>query len=205
MLVLKLTASAVLALGLSGAAQALTLLDGPGCDTSQLTTSDDCAGTYSGNDANQNLDGLFGQSDWEEIAKVDSDQGTDGILTVTANQPAPELLNLVAQVETEEDEGATGGGWSVTGWDGWSTVMAVLKGGNSFSAYLLDLTDTSGQWNTLGLAKGNGKPGPGLSHFTLYGIEGQTPPPSTIPLPAAGWLMLGAIGGLGLAARRRKG
>jgi hypothetical protein len=169
--------SAVIALGLggAGAANALTLLPGPGCDIGQLTTSTACAGTFAGNDANQSLDGLFGVDGWTELAKVDSDSGTGGILTVTG--------------------GGTSGSWSVSGWDGLTRVMAVLKGGPSFSAYLLDLGSTGGSWTTAGLARGNGQAGPGLSHFTLYAAP--------IPLPAGGVLLLTALGGLALARRRK--
>lgn len=39
--------------------------------------------------------------------------------------------------------------------------------------------------------------GGGLSHFTEFGV-------APIPLPAAGFLLIGALGGLGFAARRRR-
>ncbi len=73
--------------------------------------------------------------------------------------------------------GGTSGGWTLTGVDT-SNLMVVLKGGNSFSAYELNGA-TSGDWNTLGLEKGNGEPGPGLSHFTVYEAE-PVPEPLTI-------------------------
>ncbi len=41
-------------------------------------------------------------------------------------------------------------------------------------------------------------PGNGLSHYTEYGVASQ------IPLPAAGWLLLTGLAGLGFAAKRRK-
>jgi hypothetical protein len=47
--------------------------------------------------------------------------------------------------------------------------------------------------------------------FKIYKIKvsyDDTPPPpqpgGVIPLPAAGWLMLGAIGGLGILGRRKR-
>ncbi|BAQ62636.1 hypothetical protein GM3708_3042 [Geminocystis sp. NIES-3708] len=128
------------------------------CSTANLTTSILCEGPFSGNDSNSNLDGIFGLNNWTEFAKVDDDNGTDKGLTVTG--------------------GGTSGGWSLDlGGDGshkYSGVMAVLKGGPSYSAYLLglDVLDNfnflNGTWNTDGIYKGNGDPNPGLSHFTIY-------------------------------------
>ena len=170
-------AAAIAAIGSGATASTVGLTDLGTCNIGQLTTSTACAGAFDGNDANSNLDGLFGQAGWTEIAKIE-DGTADGILTIT-------------------NAGGTSGTWSVTGWGGLSKVMAVLKGGPDFAAYLLDLSKTGGTWNTLGLLKGNGRPGPGLSHFTLYGV------PSEVPLPAAGWLMLAGLGGLGFAGRKK--
>jgi hypothetical protein len=84
--------------------------------------------------------------------------------------------------------------------------MAVLKGGPTFSAYEIDVAlGTSGSWDTTGILKGNDRPGPGLSHLTLYQTGGSNPTPRTvIPLPAAAWLMIAGIGGLAVVGRRRK-
>lgn len=178
-IVRALAAAAVLATAASGAAAStMGLTDLNTCNVSQLTVSTECDGAFDGNDSNSNLDGLFGETGWTELAKVDVGT-TDGILTIS---------NL----------GGTSGTWSVTGWGGLTKVMAVLKGGPDFAAYLLDLSSTSGTWNTLGLLKGNGEPGPGLSHFALYSVT------AAVPLPAAGWLMLAGLGGLGILRRSRR-
>lgn len=163
------------------------------CSTSNFVTSTDCGGPFSGNDndsgsLSDDLDNIFSTSGWTLLEKVNDDRGTSGFLTVT--------------VLTEDDDGnGLTGGWEWTSEDGWGSmtkVMAVLKGGPSFSAYLIDLSETSGTWDTTGIVNGNGGASPGLSHLTLYSA------PDVVPLPAAGWLLLIGIGGLGVASRRRQ-
>lgn len=148
----------------ANAASALTL-QGNKCSTSNLTGSAACEGTFVGNDANQDLNGLFGKTGWSELFKVDNSSGTTGGLTVTAAS------------------GEKTGTWSLSGAEtSQYDYMAVIKGGNSFSAYFLNAF--SGNWNTQGVVKGNGNPGPGLSHFTIYSIQkdntAEVPEPLTI-------------------------
>jgi len=40
----------------------------------------------------------------------------------------------------------------------------------------------------------------------IVGDTGQivNPPPSAVPLPAAGWMLIAGLGGLGLMGRRKK-
>ncbi|MGB3514359.1 MAG: PEP-CTERM sorting domain-containing protein [Microcoleaceae cyanobacterium] len=132
------------------------------CSTNDVTGSASCEGAFSGNDSNSDLGGLFNVDEWVEWAKVDNDSGTDGGLTVGG--------------------GGQSGTWSVSGID--SPFMIALKGGPSYSAYYMDGNTTSGDWNTDGLFKGNGKPGPGLSHFSVYIAKGdnnaEVPEPLTI-------------------------
>ncbi len=164
--------AAGLALAASGAsALTMGLTDLGTCATSQFTTSTACEGAFSGNDPNSDLDGLFGKTGWV-------DAGLSFSLT---------------------GAGTGSGTWSVTDWGGLTTVMAVLKGGPTFAGYLLDLSGTSGTWNTQGLLKGSGGAGPDLSHFAFY-----TTGPSQVPLPAAGWMMLAGLGGLGALRRSRR-
>ncbi len=176
-------------------ASALTLKTGSTtCSISDLSGSTACEGAYDGNDSNQSLNGIFGLDNWSEIAKVDASSGTSGVLTTTAAS------------------GAETGTWTVSagGYSAFGTIMAVLKGSDSFSAYLLGASDTaatSGTWSTASLINGQVKPGkptkfgPGLSHFTLYGTG--TPPTTVVPLPAGGVLLLTGLVGFGIARRRK--
>ena len=159
-------------------ASALTLTGNVSCDPSEVTGATACLGAYSGNDSNQDLSGLFNISDWTEVAKVDMSDagvgGNDGILTV--------------------GNGSTTGSWSVSSAPS-SPFMIVLKGGPTFSAYLMDGSVTSGSWFTTGIEKGNGKAGPDLSHLTVYEA---VPEPLTI-------LGAGAAISFGTAFKRKLG
>ena len=84
-------------------------------------------------------------------------------------------------------------------------VLVVFKGGdNPLVGYLLDTADLSGTWSNPFTDPPFDLPGEAtaqaVSHITIYGDV------APIPVPAAGVLMLGALGALGgLAARRRRG
>ncbi|MEQ9235061.1 PEP-CTERM sorting domain-containing protein [Coleofasciculus sp. E2-BRE-01] len=172
--VLAAAGIAVASSAFSPAQAALTSLTNS-CSTSDLNGSVACEGTFAGNDANQDLGGLFGVDAWSQLFKVDDDSGTNGGLNVTG--------------------GGTSGGWSLTGIDfNTSNIMVVLKGGNSFSSYLLDGA-TSGSWNTNGVVKGNGQPGPGLSHFTVYEAPKPVTDPEAVPEPLT---ILGSATALGI-------
>ena len=154
--------------------------------TSGTGTYVDCAGSFEGNDDNQDyenyINAQFGTTGtWSKLTKVDN-SGTAGGLTVVNN-------------------GATGT-FTFGGYNG--DVVFVLKGANCFSAfYFSGVSGTiHADYSTIdaGLNKGNcdGDLGPGLSHLTVY-TGGAVP----IPVPAAGFLLLAGLGGL-VAVRRRK-
>lgn len=191
-------AGCVLALGLGTAGQAATYFGSGSCSTANVTTSTDCDGEIGGNDqdsyggggitnvndpdgnAGNGMSGIFGISTWSEIARINAPGTSDGILSMTY---------------AGDNKSGT---WSVSSWAGIAQAMLVVKGADGFIAYLMDLSATSGSWNTLGLVNNGGKQ-PEISHLSLYTTSGPAP----IPLPAAGFLLLGALGGLA-ALRRRK-
>ena len=157
-------------------------LTGTECVVSSVIGATECAGIFSGNNSNKDLNGLFGVGDWTEILKLDDSEGTesDNGITLTVN----------------DDPTKT---WSVDTYAGNDPVMFALKGGPTFSAFLMDTSVTSGTWNNESMLTGGGDRGAGLSHWSIYS-GGMT----VVPLPAAAWLFGSALVGLAGIGYRRK-
>jgi hypothetical protein len=99
-------------------------------------------------------------------------------------------------------------------------LMLVFKDGSdtTLTGYLVDTA--SGDWDTpfvfpafdikelqekKGVYSLKGPDEKNVSHISAYYTTKRAPPPPPpVPLPAAGWALLAALGGLGLAARRRR-
>ncbi|SEW05026.1 VPLPA-CTERM protein sorting domain-containing protein [Cognatiyoonia koreensis] len=94
------------------------------------------------------------------------------------------------------------GSWTYTGGD--TPYVVVYKGGPGWIGQYFAGGITGNMFdvaNLNGVALSNGNNVPGLSHLTLYGVEGNEV--STVPLPAGGLLLLVGIGALGFARRRK--
>jgi hypothetical protein len=152
------------------------------CGITDVTTSTNCL-NESGNNENQNLNtlggGLFGITHWTEVAASVESNGTVGPL------------------DLKTGAGTQSGTWSVTNFTGVIDAMLIVKAGDNFAAYLLNILDTSGTWSTAGLTVGNGQQ-PNLSHLALYEV-------TATPIPGALWLFGTVItGAAGLGGWRRK-
>jgi hypothetical protein len=87
--------------------------------------------------------------------------------------------------------------WAVLNPDNYPSILVTLKQGNSFAAFVLDMTKAlSGTWST----SGPGGSSNDLSHGSVF-VDGT---PAPIPVPAAGLLLASAIGGIAVLRRRKR-
>ena len=88
--------------------------------------------------------------------------------------------------------------WSITNTGNYTHLGLAVKHAQSFAFYVLDLSKAlSGTWATLG-SNGQGQSINGYSHINAWYKDGGTPPPppSNVPLPAAAWMLIAALGSL---------
>lgn len=171
-----------------------------------------CAGAFAGNDVGAQgtlLDRLNGEGDFENEALFDDFAAT--FFDDWTQFGKSDVMGSGVTATTDPDD-ETIGTWSVDFTPSAEKVFAVsLKGGNSFSVYLFELSEGSnlfgGDYSMQGVFRvGNNQNIPKLSHLTVATWSGGRTDldVGVIPLPAAGWLLISGLGALGLMSRRRR-
>ena len=206
--IMTLIAAGTFSLGVSAASAATDLFTNGGCLVTDVTNAgsnaDDCFGlieTADGSGVGDDVtllnsnrfhnnsvsdwlagnsggitNGLFGASDWSYGGTVQG-TGTNGDLTV-------------------------GDGTFSWGGDAFSQMVVVLRQAGGISTYLFDGGLTNGTWETTQAVFGSAAGG--LTHLAVYFRGDATSGPSVVstPIPAAGFLLVGGLGGLMLMRRR---
>lgn len=200
--ILAAVATAVLGIGGAASAATVALTDSTRCGagnaingiavtdvTGNAGGASECWGTFDGNDPGPSGDGFqIGSTIYDFVAKSNIGGALEG-----------------ADIGLTSSTG-TSGTWAfdATKWGagGYGDFIIVLKAASSpgYASWLFtgaDAASTFGDW-AIAWTTGGGKSTPDLSHISVYAT------PAPIPVPAAGLLLITALGGLGVAARRRR-
>lgn len=108
-------------------------------------------------------------------------------------------LTLLGKSDDGGNYGNIGSGQSGT-WDTGTTIVdyITIKAAKNYTVYATGGA-TSGSWSTMGITNGGGKR-PGVSHISFW----AGPPVASMPVPAAGWMLMAGFGGLWAAKRRKR-
>jgi len=158
------------------------------CDTFTLEASSYCEGVFIGNDPYPNdltFNGLLFEG-------IDKDENENVIAGTDPDSGKPENWFYWSADPDQDPKDALSGSWNVDSavWDMYNELVIVLKTGRQWAAFQLNPTDTMGTWSTP----------QGLSHASLYGIEGDD---TTVPEPGSLALLGLGLAGLGMARRRK--
>jgi hypothetical protein len=163
---------------------------------SEAATTGLFIGTFSGNDPFP--DAIFPGTDMESVAlyKCDEIEGDDPVCT-DENAFAGDYSDnfSITFDEFNDDDEAIGGTWSFVT-DLVTPLLPkyiALKAGPNYSVW--DIGGLSmGTWSTADTLDSKG-----ISHISFYDSE-----PAPIPVPAAGLLLVSAIGGMAVLRRRKQ-
>ena len=159
----------------------------------QGSDSDQCAGSFSGNDSASAIDGIFGGS-WTELVKSDTPADSFG-----------SYLGVDFTLSAPADGGVASGNWTLSWTDnGGSALPLVLdftvaiKAGTEWSAYMfeavtfMDSPDSGIGTFSVSWLNGGGQI-PDLSHLAIYVANGaRVSEPGSIALLGLGLVMIGA-------------
>ncbi|WP_338550406.1 VPLPA-CTERM sorting domain-containing protein [Roseovarius phycicola] len=127
---------------------------------------------------------------------VGNDKGAQGYGTLNG-WTLGESVGENPEGDGKIDLTVTGQDWSITNTGGFKHLALAIKQAKSYAFFVLDLNKAlSGTWGTEGPASTIN----GFSHISAWykgdGTPPPPPPPSNVPLPAAAWMLLAALGSL---------
>lgn len=198
-----LLALTVAVAGVAGTANAASV-SCPGARVFEVTTTLDSTclatgvGNLSGNSTGSNPDPFLSSTEGTGYVLIDKSDDTD-----PTEHPNPTGLDPDAFTGSDPlTTGLSGSfSFSIDPLLSFSSIAIAFKSGQGqldpdWAVFLLPAGITSGTWSISGQQA--------LSHANLYGIVGANGTNGTVPLPATGLLLLGALGGFGIARRKRK-
>jgi hypothetical protein len=188
-------AAALFAFGATGAAMAVTLVTPINAPYTLVpggpTSGNDCSGVFGQGFANCKYKGS------PVIAKFNTD-GTGWELNTGV------FPGISSSMFTLTGTSGNAGTWSYNGTTGVAITAFVLKAGNEFAIFEMNTPGTSFtdiDWSTaLGELTNPRGEGRDLSHITFYDTADMAP----IPVPAAGLLLVSAVGGMAVLRRRKQ-
>ena len=182
-----LAAAAMVSFGASMAGAATcTVLDDNGKPVASYTVSADVSSScYAW--GNGNING----NDGHDPIVIGADDGNNTINFVSGPIDGIEFIGEVT--DTTGFTGGTDGTIDIGSLgDGYTDLVLAIKFGNNWASFDILAGDNPFDFSITPVQ------GAGVSHVMLYGV------PAQVPLPAAGLLLLGGLGALGAAKRRRK-
>jgi hypothetical protein len=173
------------------------------CNILNFTTSTACISPVSGGPGGNataetmnafGSDGAFGTKGWMLLDEVKR-EGTPAAGTIVDSTGG--LFSITYQAPLYKQ-----GLWALNPLFRWGEghFAFVVKGATDNAAYKMDVAFTNGTWSVNDLLTPNGKNVPDMSNIRLFG----TAPLAPIPLPPVAFMLLGALGALVVASRRRR-
>ena len=121
--------------------------------------------------------------------------GMDYTLSFKSDEAKGDGVVTFSDPMTQEENAPGLGSWALNTFAAGTSVLIGIKQGTLYGAFLV--SSTRGDWYTKDGSTVTNK----YSHVDIWYKTGDVPP---VPLPAAGWMLLAGVAGMGAMRRRKK-